>query len=364
MKNIFPINIDVINDYPQIKLTMRKELDKETSSKQIFRLLDNLSCSSIKELVEYIEAFLSIDEYKEFIEKKINTTDYLTFKNNLKEIYLLDYLIKEGYQVSTYDNNKGDKSVPEFFASKNNQNILVEHYSPIELYGFDIFLRELEITLLYSPINIGFDICIQIKSNSNEYDWVKNHTIPFEINKRYSDNKLREECINTIVSELLACSERTKTVKDYFIANDVYLNVEIKILDNPANRRYSLSTPSYDSVRHFMNLENSSGGFYKKLLNKINQGQLLITTTDESIKVLLVDFEKSMGSDVLVEGLGNDFLSKSFYEGISSCSENDVSPEKVDLIFPVVSKMSDKYFVGNCIYNPQNIDTTKIFNAN
>ena len=363
MKNLFPININIINDYPQIKLSMRKELKKNVTSKQIFRLLDNLSCSSIKELADYIESFLSNSEYKDFITQKINTNGYLTFKNNLKEIYLLDYLIRSGYQVSTYDNHKGNTPVPEFLASNDEHNILVELYSPIELYGFDIFLRELNIALLYSPIQIGFDIYIQIKSKRNDFEWIKDPAIPFEINEKYSNDKLREECINAITSTLLVCSEITETKRDYFLTNDVYIHVEIKLLENPAIRKYCLATPSYDSVRHFMNLENSSSGFYKKLLTKINQCQLLLDTANESIKILLIDFESSMGSDVLVEGMRQDFLSKTFYEGISKILANDVSPEKVDLIFPVLSRMRDKYVMGNCIYNSKNIDVSKIFNA-
>lgn len=364
MKYSFPINKKAINNYPNLKKIFSKDLENDISSKQIFRLLDNLHYDSTKNLVEFIEKFLSKDEFVEFTIQKIKTKDQTQFSINLKEIMLLDFLLKNGFKVSTFDNNKNNKPVPEYYIRNLTTDMLIEFYSPIELYGFDILRIELITSIKYFPNDIGFNCNLEVKFDNFEEEWIKRQTLPFELNEKFSNDKLRHKVINDIVNDLLQNSGDTLQQKRFYITNDIYISTSIIFGGKSINRQITFSTPSYDSVREYLTLQKKSKGFYRKLLHKINSKQLISTEYPSAQKVLFVDFSNSMGSEVLVEGMGKDFLSKTFYDNLFQRLIEDVSAKNVDLIFPIICGSDNNFKIGNCLFNPRNINIQNIFNAN
>lgn len=357
----FPINYKIIENYPSIRSYFTKDLKNKFSQKQIFRLLDNVeNYKHIKNLVAFLEGLLSNEEFKEFVFKKIRTKDYLTFSNNLKELFLLDYLLINKFKVIPFDIKKGKESVPEFYVEKLSDKLLIELYSPIELYGFEIFLRELQTSIKYFHKELGFNCSLEIKTKANE--WSHRNYLPYELYYIYKNDKYRRNIIERIVEDIFSCFNKGTLKKEYLLTANVYINTEIKFNNNYNNRFISISTPSYDSVISYMNLNKQSKGFYQKLLKKIKYGQFKSEKYSTALKTLFVDFSHSMGSEVLVEGLEEDFLSKTFYSNIRENLNKDILPKDVDLIYPVLCNFNNNFFIGNCIYNSQNIKS--IFNAN
>lgn len=363
MKYSFPINKNTINHYPNIKKAFRKDLSKDFSSKQIFRLLDNLHYDRIKALVEFFEMYLSKDEFCQFVTQKLNTNEFTTFSNNIKEIFLLDFLLKKGFNIYTFDNNKTNRPVPEYYINNSSSEMLIELYSPLELYGFEKFFNELQTAIKYFPNNLGFNCIMEIKFDKKEDEWIKRAIIPSELNDKYSNDKLRHKEIDNIVDSILNNSDGKQRKRKYYLTDDIYISTSIKFKGNCNNRWITYSSPSYDSLRDYVSIQKNSKGFYKKLLHKIKSGQLNKKEYPSVLKVLFVDFSHSMGSEVLVEGMGEDFLSKIFYENLSQRLKEDASVKNVDLLFPIICGMNDNFVIGKCVFNPKNINIQNVFSA-
>lgn len=363
MEFSFPTNKAGVNKYPNLKKVFQKGLNNDFSSKQIFRLLDNLHYDGIKLLVEFIEMFLSKKKFFELIVQKIRTKDYAQFSSNIKEIILLNYLLKKGFNIHTFDNNKSNKRVPEYCIKNSTTEMLIEFYSPFELYGFELFQNELITAIKYYPNNLGYNCNIEIEYDKKEDEYKNRSFVPFNLNYKYSNDKLRHTVINNIIAKLLHFSEIEQR-EVFYLTDDIYILTSIEFKRNSNNRQIAYSTPSYDSLRYYVSIQSNSKGFYKKLLHKINSGQLNQSEYPSAHKVLFVDFSQSMGAEVLVEGMGEDFLSEAFYKNLSQILIENVSTKNVDLIFPIICRMNDDFVIGNCLFNPQNINIRNLFNAN
>lgn len=365
MKYLFPINYTALEKYKNISNVFKKELCSKYSSKQIFRLLDNLHYDSIEKLVELIEELLSETKVKGFIYKKLNSTDFLTFESNLNELQIYNLLINNGFEVITFDDNKRDVIVPEYYAFNETYHLLIELYSPKELFGFNIFLNELQTAIKYYPGDFGFNCIYDFKSLNVGNDLLENTLLPFKLNSIFSNDRNRRDMTKKITETIFDNIAKQNFSNTIEIAKNITISFKIIFNDDYDNRSITYTTPGYNSVIKFMNLDSTeykTKGFYKKLLTKINKGQLNIDLTQSVLKILFIDFTYSMGSDVLVEGIGKDFLSETFYNNFSKCLRNDVSEKKLNLIIPVVFKKNNNLFIGNPVFNPLNMDISEIFN--
>ena len=227
MATSFPVNPEVLGQYPNLAGYFKSDAENGRSDKQIFRLLDNLHYPHIERLVNFLEEMASDERYQRFIYQKLNTSDLIQFRTGLHEIYLLRFLLKNGYSVKPFDDRKGSKSVPEFHAVREDRSLLCELYSPIELYGYQIFYEELRLGIKCLDAPFGFRVDISLVNNYPFGD-PSRYYFPYRIRELYADGKHRKSKVEEILHKIKEkCKDESGEVLCE-ISDHLQLRVEVE----------------------------------------------------------------------------------------------------------------------------------------
>lgn len=134
-------------------------------NREITRLLENPH-DHIK-ILEQIDKYGSISE--EIGETILTCNDYMVFLRLLKELTLFIHLYEKlGSKVIPIRRIKNQKT-PDLLVRINDLEALIEIYSPMDYYGYQIFSRSLTRCVKNLPIDIGFIISIDSESKNRVY---------------------------------------------------------------------------------------------------------------------------------------------------------------------------------------------------
>lgn len=358
MRTFFPTTANELAIFPNLHDIFREAAKAGHSSKQIFNLLSNLSnpyTSSALKIVHFLESILGNRQYLSFVKAKLNAPNSLQFSNDLSELFLLRFLLNNGYKVSAFETSKSQFKVPEFYAEKDTGGLLIELYSPIELYGYNEFFDDLRESLTYLNVDYDFDIKINIKIREKDRLDQTFYSYPYEIySEYYKDDKTRISKIDEILKLFDSHVRKQEYKFDVQITKNVSLEFEIQLFKAKTHRLIVVNEP-VNSVRSSVYFESApcnAKGFYRKVFTKIRDNQLSQKGYPSATKVFFIDFTHIKdGYDLLKE---RDYIGK-FYGSISRCLESEIRNSSIDLVFPIIAGIDSDFVLGKCIYNPKNL---------
>ncbi len=256
----------------------------EVDEREITRLLENSHYAHIQRTLEQINKYGALSgEIGEII---LSCNDPLNFSRCLAELSLFSYL---------YDNLKSkvvpirriqNQKSPDISINFKDIKILLEIYTPMDSYGYQVFSRLLTSSIINLQLQKGFNIDIDSKAENlhytgefpefkEVYKWLDNFTIEFS---RWLDNAKN--------GNVFSIESPSATVHLILHIKEIHTNPEIRIIS------WGEATRSTDT-RLYFDIDNPSD-FSKtdmgiKILDKLKKQQAG-ESQKQVYRILLINF--------------------------------------------------------------------------
>jgi hypothetical protein len=353
MITIFPIRNEtkkLLDTLPNIRGLFSKEIKKRQGTYQVFRLLDNPEYPNLKELLQVIEKLLTNEKYKEYVRSVLKEKDRMTFGDKINEVCLLHFLDAKGFEVETFDTQKGTSKVPEFKAQKNNHTYLIEIWTFHELYPYKAFFDLIYEGIKYLDINLYYEGTISIKQKYDIGDMTR-FSYPEEFRERFKDDQgVLNSFINKMLTEIKQGIENGKRKFSYKITKktEVTLNLR-KISNNGRKRPISPKFPGTNcsTVNYFRPpVEFTRNEFFLKLGKKLKKNQLGERKKGIN-RIFMANFSGTSEGDRIVKGTSGAYDKRNLYEALDKWCKQKCS-DLVDVFIPVVADLD--YYLGEITY--------------
>ena len=299
----------------------------DTDDREIVRLLENTHCPNIVQCLHIINKYGERSD--EIVEHILNCNDSLSFGRYLSELFLFSYLVEE-----LNDNVKSirrikDRRTPDISIKANDLEFLIEIYTPMDFYGYQIFSKLITQTLKNLDIDIGFDIITKLESGNFSYAF-DFPNFDKEINNWLENYK------NEILIFLQSATEGdsydvelfSKSVIFTTILNKVYKDIKVRsIVSNESTR--SNDTKQFFEIDDPKEFAKTQWG--PKIKGKLHRKQAG-NKRDSVIRILAINFSYSDTSDI------SFFNSKKYYDHLVNDIKflaSDIKPyPPYDLVLP------------------------------
>lgn len=116
------------------------------SSRQIFRILGNDHYEHLAALLRTLERCISAG----FDQPQLTRSrSWKSFAEGLAEIHIAEHLLAKGFSVAGFDGRKGNESVPDILASRQDMKLVIEVYTPRRWEGFEKYQDSIRDELKY-----------------------------------------------------------------------------------------------------------------------------------------------------------------------------------------------------------------------
>ncbi len=285
--------------------------------REITRLLENVHYPHIAKALMIINEYGPISE--EIGESLLICNDCFVFERLLAELFLFAHLYAHnGPSVIPIRRIKNTKS-PDFLVKLDELELLIELYSPIDFYGYQLFERLLSTTIKNLDIELGFKLKIELTAADTGYAY----DFP-EFRRIYS-------WINEFQAKFICFLGNDRNGKQFEFhtpAESVKLNIEVVSVNDDRDVRqlcFSLGTKSTDTIQYFR-LENSAQfattQWGWKINDKLSQRQAG-PPSDNNIRILAINLALADTTDL--KFLNNPKIQRNYTNHIAYLS-SDIQP--------------------------------------
>jgi len=314
---ITEISKTVIEQFPWIKSRLSLGEIGTRDSRELIRLLENIHYPHIKKTLKQIDKYGK--DSGEIGESILACNDPFVLSRLLAELNLFVHLYDNLGSKVTPVRRVPNQKTPDLSIIIDDYEILIEIFSPMDFYGYQIFTQLLTSCIKNLDIDFGFDISVSLKSYNFVYTCdfpqfrdIYNWLDQFKINFRDWLEKAKPEDIYYIDSP----------------ASSAKLKIQLKsIYENPEIRSVYLSeaTRSTDTTLFFR--IGNPGQFAMtqwgiKIKDKL-QKQQAGPPRPKAIRILSINFSLSDTSDLSF--LNNPGYFSNFENDIKYLAE-DISP--------------------------------------
>lgn len=201
--------INIINRYPCIKgkIDPSKEGAPSTSfplarktGREIYRILCNQHYPHLQELLKNLDYCLKKGWEQPTL---LRTRSGKEFHSAVSELMVAEHLAKIGFEISSFDQNKKQESVPDLLVTKDNWSCACEVYAPRDWDGLDDFKEDIRLSLLHLdiPWDFVFKIRMKLASNFDGKGHLRNFD-PWQFSDNYNDPKRRSQKITPFIDEI------------------------------------------------------------------------------------------------------------------------------------------------------------------
>ncbi|MBL7085577.1 MAG: hypothetical protein ISS28_00550 [Candidatus Cloacimonetes bacterium] len=298
----------------------------DTDDREIVRLLENTHCPNIVQCLHIINKYGERSD--EIVENILNCNDSLSFRRYLSELFLFAYLVEK-----LNDNVKSirrikDRKTPDISIKANDLEFLIEIYTPMDFYGYQIFSKSITQKLKNLDIDHGFEIITKLESNNffyafdfpnfrDVYNWIDNY---------------EKEILIFLQSAKVGGSFERKLFSESIIfttkLNKIYKDKNVRsIVSNESTR--SNDTKLYFEIDDPKKFAVSQWG--EKIKDKLQRSQAGYKQ-DGVIRILVINFSHSDTSDI------SFFNNKRYYDNLVNDINflvSDIRPyPPYDLVLP------------------------------
>jgi hypothetical protein len=247
----FPITYPVTDQVRQSlsefrELASRVKLPKTGRSPyQVVRVLGNTHCPGIRELAEFIDAYIPVAGA--IGKRLLQQRHQFQFDQSLAELFLFAHLCERlGESVEAVDLANGPS--PDIRVCFSDVTVAIEVYSPTDLIGFQLFQECTRQVLKYLEIPVGFKVSVTVRPvSSSDSGLYYPYTFPSQVQdvELWLD-RFAEEAGDWLKAQPTSGPTMTATGPGGGVEVEVQL---IELRDDEAHREviFSLETQSTDT---------------------------------------------------------------------------------------------------------------------
>ena len=170
------------------------------TGREIYRILSNQHYTHLQELLSALD--LCLNEGWEQ-PKILKTRSGKEFDSTIAELLVTSHFIKLGFKVSSFEQQKGQESVPDGLAQGSGISCCYEVYAPRDWDGFELFMEDLRLYTIHldTPWDFHFEISMKSINRFNEEGrivWFN----PWQFSDAYETPAARADKIEPLVSEI------------------------------------------------------------------------------------------------------------------------------------------------------------------
>jgi hypothetical protein len=301
------------------------------TSREIYRILCNQHYSHLQELLKDLEYCLD----KGWQQPKIlQTRSGKELHSAISELSVAAHFAKTGFEISSFDEKKGQESVPDLMVVNSNLSCICEVYSPRDWDGIGYYKDDLRLSLLHLdiPWDFSFRITFTLARHFNERQHLI-HFDPWQFSDYYIDSSHRSDQLTPAISEIAiaiqnsnSCIVNKKLVDE---TNNTITEISIHEIE-PS--QYKL--PARDGVIIGPSLTGySPEGMFDRLVQRRLQSKSRKAQTDSvdgaDLRALFVDISH-LGYN---SEFGHPYYQKKFAESLKKHFEHDFSGVDVVIFF-------------------------------
>lgn len=165
LENYQFIKEKIKNPFKEGKPSISFPLMRKTG-REIYRIFCNQHYPHLQDLLSNLDLCLQSGWEQPTL---IQTRSGRNFDSAVSELKVATHFVKAGFKVSSFDQRKGQDTVPDILIKKDNMQCLCEVYSPRDWDGLYYFVDDIRLSLLHLDISLDFDFRIKMDL-SNYFD--------------------------------------------------------------------------------------------------------------------------------------------------------------------------------------------------
>jgi hypothetical protein len=256
----------------------------------------------------------------------------------VSELLVASHLLSLEFNISSFENSKGQKRIADISAYKDNQlRCVIEVYCPRDWEGLELFFEDMRLSILHldSPYDFNCSIKSKVIKNFDKQGKLL-YFSPWRFSNYYENHRQRSKIMEPLIHWLQknlaqsAPSEIEKTVRD--IQNNLAIHVSMTKLRQTVGlapvRSVVIFKPTLTGYAPELMFEK----FLSTRLSKKISKRQAIKSSEKVLTALFVDIS-NLG--YVTEFTHPSYQSK-FVESIKSCL--DLSPDEINTIIFFRSK--------------------------
>jgi len=166
---ITKVSKEAIEEFLWIKSNFKLGELGSRDDREIVRLLENIHYPHIKKTLKLIDKYGS--QSSEIGDSLLKCNDNFVFSRQLSELFLFIYLYEKLKSRVTPIRRVQNQKSPDISVKLDDYEYLIEVFSPMDYYGYQVFSRLLTSCLKNLDLNIGFEITIDSQAQTFDYTY-------------------------------------------------------------------------------------------------------------------------------------------------------------------------------------------------